>query len=428
MKNRILTKSQQLWKRACEVIPAGTQTLSKGPDQFVRGVYPIYLKRGKGCHVWDVDGNRYIDYPMALGPIVLGYNYPSVDAAIRKQLKDGITFTLMHPLEVELAELLTEIIPCAQMVRFGKNGVDATSAAVRVARAHTQREKIAFCGYHGYQDWFAITTSRNNGIPRVLKDYIFEFTYNDIGSLERVLTEHPGEIACVIMEQPGEEPRDNFLQRVIDATHKHGALYILDEIATGFRYALGGVQEYYKIVPDLACYGKAMGNGMPISCVVGKKEYMKRFEEVFFSTTFGGETLSLAASCATLREMRTKDVASHLWKMGLKWKNGFNCLARSIGVNAQVGGAGPRTHFIFKDNEGRDSMALKSLFMQETVKRGILFGGPIFMTYSHTDREIDMTLTASERALKIAKKALDEGDIDKYMEGEKITEVFRVRR
>ncbi len=429
MKKKRLTiaKSQRLWNRALKVIPSGTQTLSKGPDQFVRGVYPIYLKRGRGCYVWDVDGNRYIDYPMALGPIILGYQYKAVNRAIEKQLKDGTTFTLMHPLEVELAELLVELIPCAEMVRFGKNGVDATSAAVRVARAHTGREKVAFCGYHGYQDWYAIATPRNKGIPGCLKDYIFEFSYNDAASLDKIFREHPEEIACVIMEQPGVEPEDKFLQKVIDAAHAHGALFILDEIVTGFRYALGGAQEYYHIMPDLACFGKGMSNGMPLSCVVGKRGIMESFTEVFFSTTFGGETLSLAAAIATINELRKKDVISHLWKRGLQWKNGFNELAASLEVGASVGGAGPRTHFIFKDKDGKDSVGMRSLFMQETVKRGILFGGPVFMTYAHTDADIRKTLGVCEVALRIVKKAVEKDGIDDYMEGEKIGVVFRKR-
>ena len=427
MKRKKITKSNQLWKRALKVIPAGTQTLSKGPDQFVKGVYPIFLKRGKGCYVWDVDGNKYIDYPMALGPIILGYDYPAVNKAITKQLKDGTSFTLMHPLEVELAELLTEVIPCAEMVRFGKNGVDATSTAVRVARAYTGREKIASCGYHGYQDWYAVTTARNKGIPKGLKEYIVEFQYNNLESLEAIFQRNPGEIACVILEQPDEEPKENFLQRSMEIAHNYGALFILDEIITGFRYALGGAQEYYKVTSDLACFGKGMANGMPLSCLVGKKEFMKELDEVFFSTTFGGETLSLAASIATIHEMRKEGVIDHLWKMGLTWKNGFNELSQSLGVDAEARGAGPRTHFFFRDKEGRDSLDMKSLFMQEAVKRGVLFGGPIFMTFSHTEKEIRRTLDVCEIALRVLKKALTEGNIDTYMEGEKMGVVFRKR-
>lgn len=428
MKNRNLKKSDELWERAIKVIPAGTQTLSKAPNQFVYGVTPKYLDYGKGCHVWDVDGNGYLDYVMALGPIILGYDYPTVNKAVIKQLHRGTTFTLMHPLEVELSELLVEIIPCAEMVRFGKNGVDATTAAVRASRAYTNREDIAYCGYHGYQDWYAIVTERNKGIPKIFASFMHKFEYNQIETLEKVFAEHPNKIAAVIMEQPGMEPQDGFLQKVKDVAHKNGAVFIMDEIVTGFRYALGGAQQYYRVTPDLACFGKGMANGLPIACVVGRKEIMQEFKEVFFSTTFGGETLSLAASIATINEMRKKDVINYLWKLGLKWKEGFNGLAKSVGVNVEVGGAGPRTHFVFKDSKGKDSLDMKSLFLQETVKRGILFGGPIFMTYSHTNEDIENTLDICEVALRILKKAIEEGDIDKYMEGKKIEVVFRETR
>lgn len=425
IKKNHFIKSEELWIRAIKVIPGGTQTLSKAPDQFVQGVTPKYLAYGKGCHVWDVDGNEYIDYPMALGPIILGYAYPAVVQAVIKQLHKGTTFTLMHPLEVELAELLVEVVPCIEMVRFCKNGVDATSAAVRVARAYTGREHIAFYGYHGYQDWYAVTTSRNKGIPRVFAEFMHPFQYNKIKTLERIFSEYPKRIAAVIMEQPGIEPQDNFLQKVLDTAYKNGAVFILDEIVTGFRYALGGAGEYYRVTPDLACFGKGMANGFPLACVGGKKELMKEFNEVFFSTTYGGETLSLAASLATINEIRKKDVIAHLWRLGLKWRDSFSKLAKSIGVDAEVGGAGPRTHFIFKDKDGEDSLEMKSLFLQETVKRGILFGGPIFMSYSHTDKDIEKTLDICEVALCILKKAVDKDDIDRYMEGEKIKVVFR---
>ena len=422
-----LIKSEALWKRAIKVIPGGTQTLSKAPNRFVQGISPKYLSFGKGCYVWDVDGNKYLDYPMALGPIILGYDYPCVTRQVIKQLHKGTTFTLMHPLEVELAELLTEVVPCIEMVRFSKNGVDATAAAIRLARAYTGREHIAFYGYHGYQDWYMVTTSNNKGIPKILAKFMHPFQYNKIETLEEIFSEYPHQIAAVIMEQPGIDPQNNFLQKVKNIAHKNGAVFILDEMVTGFRYALGGAQEYYKVTPDLACFGKGMANGFPISCVGGKKEIMQEFNQVFFSTTFGGETLSLVAAIATINEIRKKNVIKHLWRLGLKWKNGFNKLAKSIGVDVEVGGAGPRTHFIFGDRLGKKSLEMRSLFMQETIKRGILFGGPIFMTYSHTDKDIERTIGVSGVALRILKKAIADGDINRYMEGDKIEEVFRER-
>jgi len=422
-----LAKSFALWKKAKKIIPAGTQTLSKAPSQFVYGVSPIFLQKGKGAYVWDVDGNKYLDHVLALGPITLGYDYPVVNNAVIKQLHEGTIFTLPHPKETELAEILVDLIPCAEMVRFGKNGADATSAAIRVARAYTGRDDFAYCGYHGYQDWFAVTTQRNKGIPKVLKQFAHPFEFNNLKSLEDIFTKNPKKIAAVIMEIPGKDPEDGFLQKAIDLCRKNCAVFILDEIVTGFRYALGGAQEYYGVMPDLACLGKGMANGLPISVVVGKKKFMQIFDEVFFSTTFGGDTLALAASIATIRELKQKRAIEHFWKLGLYWKNSFNKMAKEIGVSASVGGHGPRTHFVFWDNEGKESSLIKSLFLQETIKRGVLFGGPIFISLSHKKNDIDIALLASEEALKLIKKASDGNNIKKYLEGEPIGEVFRRR-
>jgi len=427
--NRInLSKSEALWQRAKEIIPRGTQTLSKGPDQFVDGVAPKYLQRGKGCHVWDVDGNEYIDYPMALGPILLGYDYRPVVEAVIKQLRDGTTFTLMHPIEVELAELLCEVIPCAEMVRFGKNGADATLAAIRIARAYTGRDHIAFCGYHGCHDWYAVTTSLNKGIPEFNAMLIHAFEYNKLQTLEQIFAEYPNQIAAVIMEQPGEEPKNNFLQNVIHIAHKQGALFILDEICTGFRYALGGAQEYYGIVPDLACFGKGMANGLPISAIVGKKEFMKELNDIFFSMTYSGETTSMAAAIATIKEIREKGVIEYIWKQGKKLRDGLQKIKDEIGIYMEIPGNPPRSGLVFRDLGGNESLDLKSLFLQETVKRGILFGGPVYISFSHTDEDINRTLEVSYEALRILKKAVDEGDIDKYMKGKKIGTVYRARK
>jgi len=258
--SRNLTKSKEYLERAKKVIPSCTQTFSKGPTQFVQGVSPIYLERGDGSHVFDVDGNEYIDYPLALGPVTLGYNYPRVNEAIIKQLKDGITFSLMHPLEVELAELLINIIPCAEMVRFGKNGSDVTSAAVRVARAYTGRDKIACCGYHGWQDWYIGTTTRSAGVPECIKKLTIPFEYNNIESLERIFSENRDEVAGVIMEPIGiVEPKNNFLEKVKEITHKNGAVLIFDEIVIGFRVSIGGAQEYGNYRQE--CYRTYVGNG-----------------------------------------------------------------------------------------------------------------------------------------------------------------------
>ncbi|MCL6648799.1 MAG: aminotransferase class III-fold pyridoxal phosphate-dependent enzyme, partial [Chloroflexi bacterium] len=262
---RQLERSLALKARAARRIPTLAQTFSKAPTQFVQGVAPVYLERGAGSHVWDVDGNEYIDYPMALGPVILGHNEPAVTAAAIAQLERGIAFSLPHPLELELAELLVEVIPCAEMVRFGKNGSDATSGAIRAARALTGRDLIACCGYHGWQDWFIGTTSRSRGVPAAVRALTRVFRYNDLASLEQVFAEHPGQVAAVILEPVGVvPPQPGFLEGVRELAHRHGALLIFDEVVTGFRLALGGAQQLFGVTPDLACFGKALGNGFPV--------------------------------------------------------------------------------------------------------------------------------------------------------------------
>ena len=429
IRERSLTGSEALWKQAMALMPNGTQTLSKGPAVFVDGVHPKYLQRGQGSHVWDVDGNEYIDYGMACASVILGYAYPCVAEAIAKQAYEGTNFTMMHPLETDVAQLLVAMVPCAEMVRFAKNGSDATSAAVRIARAYTGREKIAHCGYHGWEDWYAIGTPRRRGIPKILGDYLFTFKWNDPDSLRQIFQEHPGEVAAIILEHAAEMPKDGFLQQVTDLAHDHGALVIFDEIYTGFRYAVGGAQEYFGVIPDLVALGKAMSNGMPLSAVAGSREIMKDTEDVFFSMTFGGETASLAAAKACLTEIRKGMVISFIWTQGRKLMEGFNRLAKEIQLRAEATCLPPKNAFDFYNSSGTLSSDIKSLFLQEMCKRGVIMGfGFNLISYSHSDADISDTLEAIGEALQVVKKATDEGNIDKYMEGRKIETVFRSTR
>ena len=422
-----VVRSNTLKERAQALIPSCTQTFSKGPTQFVQGVAPVFLARGQGSHVWDVDGNEYVDYPMALGPVILGHNYPAVTEAVIAQAREGIVFSLPHPLEVEVAEVLTEVIPCAEMVRFGKNGSDATSAAVRVARAYTGRDVIACCGYHGWQDWFIGTTTRSGGVPQAVRELTAPFQYNNISSLESIFAQHPGGVAAVIMEPVGiAEPQEGFLRQVREAAIREGALLVFDEVITGFRLAMGGAQEYYGVVPDLACVGKAMANGFPLSAVVGRRDVMELFDEIFFSSTFGGEAISLAACAATIKEMRERKVIDHLWRQGRKLKDGYNVLAREFGLedHTQCVGLPPRTVMTFTDSSG-ESLALKSLFQQECLKRGILTAGYHNVCYSHDDADIQHTLRVYRTVLEILAQALGEGDVLEKLEGEPVQQVFR---
>jgi glutamate-1-semialdehyde 2,1-aminomutase/spore coat polysaccharide biosynthesis protein SpsF len=427
-RNRDLRRSYKLKAKAQGLIPSCTQTFSKGPTQFIQGVAPVFLARGQGSHVWDVDDNEYIDYPMALGPIILGHNYHAVTEAVMRQMQEGTTFSLPHPLEVEVAELLCDIIPCAEMVRFGKNGSDATSGAVRLARAFTRRDIIACCGYHGWQDWYVGITSRSKGVPEAVRGLTIPFEYNNIQSLERIFAEHPGQVAAVIMEPVGVvQPENGFLEQVRAITEREGALLIFDEVVTGFRVALGGAQEYFGVLPDLACFGKAMANGYPLAAIVGRREIMELFDEVFFSFTFGGETLSLTAAKATITEMKEKNVISHLWEQGQKLKDGYNVLAREFGVEGYTEciGPPPRTVITFKDENGEESLALKSLFQQECLKRGVLFSGGQNICYSHSDADIEYTLRVYRTAMEILARAVESGDVLERLEGEPVQAVFR---
>ncbi len=423
-----LRKTAALKKQAEKMIPSCTQTFSKGPTQFVQGIAPVFLEKGQGSHVWDVDGNEYIDYAMALGPIILGYNYPAVIKAVKKNLENGITFTLPHKAEVELAELLCKIIPCAQMVKFGKNGSDVTSAAVRLSRAYTGRDKIACCGYHGWQDWYVATTANNKGVPRAVRGLTMPFSYNDIRSLERIFQAHKKQVACVIMEPVSIiEPDTGFLEAVKRLTHQNGALLIFDEIVTGFRFSLGGAQEYFNVIPDLACFGKAMGNGFPISALVGTRKVMKFLEEVFYSLTFGGETVSICAAIATIKSLRENKAVSYIWEQGRKLRDGFNVLARGHGLGGYVQSIGypPRTVIKFKDKNGQDDLLLKSLFQQECIKRGILFTSGHNISFAHSNKDIDYTLRVYNTVLRIIKYALEKNKIRKMILGEPVSPVFR---
>ncbi|HSD64579.1 MAG TPA: aminotransferase class III-fold pyridoxal phosphate-dependent enzyme [Ignavibacteriaceae bacterium] len=419
-----ITISDKYYKKALDLIPSVTQTLAKGPSQNINGVAPKYLDRGKGSHVWDVDGNEYIDYLMGIGPLSLGYSYDKVDEAIKAQLEKGITFSLMHPLEVEVAELINEIVPNAESIRYSKTGADVTSAAVRVARAYTGRNKVLCCGYHGWHDWYISVTDRNKGIPEVIQDMTFTFNYNDIDSVIDSLDE---DTACVILEPfVFQAPQNDFLQKLRRVCTENGTLLIFDEMWTGFRISLGGAQEYFGVDADMACFSKAVANGMPISILTGRNKIMKLLEkEVFFYTTFGGEALSLAAAKATIEELKNKKVPDYLAKQGKKLREGYNSIASQLGLNYTIcSGYDCRTIITF-DAGIANPLEMKSLVQQEMIKRGILWGGFHNMSFSHSDEDINYTLNVYKEVLSILKKAVDEKNVAGYLRGEPVEPVFR---
>jgi len=419
-----IERSTELLRRATGLIPSLTQTLAKGPTQYVRGVAPVYLERGRGSHVWDVDGNEYIDMTMAVGPLSLGYSYPRVDRAIKAQLDEGITFSLMHPLEVEVAELIRSAVPGAENVRYSKTGADVTSAAVRISRAFTRRERVLCSGYHGWHDWYVGTTGRPYGVPGATRELTRSFKHNDPAALLDLLDD---KVACVILEPVlFETLKDDYLQIVRHACSQVGALLIFDEMWTGFRLELGGAQERYDVKADLACFSKAIANGMPLAVLTGRADVMRLLEEdVFMYTTFGGEALSLAAAGATIRELREKQVPSNLRLRGGHLQAGYNQLARERGLEfTRAIGMEARTMIQF-DADAGDPLLQKSLIQQEMLRHGVLWAGFHNLSFGHGDEEVAHVLGAYARALDVLADAVKKGDLAARILGTPVQPVFR---
>jgi glutamate-1-semialdehyde 2,1-aminomutase/spore coat polysaccharide biosynthesis protein SpsF len=427
---RPLAQSQEWLERAKRVIPGCAQTFSKGYTQYVQGIAPVFLQRGKGCRVWDVDGNEYIDYVQGLLPNILGYAHDEINAAAAAQLREGHSFSLPHPIEVQLAERLTRLIPCAEMVRFGKNGSDATSGAVRAARAFTGRDRIACCGYHGWQDWYIGSTTRNAGVPLAVRQLTHPFPYNDLSSLEKLFNEHRDEFAAVIMEPVNfVEPSPGFLAGVKELAHKNGALLIFDEICTGFHFGLGGAQKLFGVTPDLACFGKAMGNGFPISCVLGRADVMRVFSEIFFSFTFAGEVASMAAAMKVLDILESTDALARIEANGRTLQDGVNTMVKEAGLGTRIKAIGRSQWSLLKFTEenGADSPLLKNLFQQEALKRGVLLLVTHNMTAAHETSAIHQTLETYAEVIKTLADWLQDSDPARFLEGPMSQPVFRVR-
>jgi glutamate-1-semialdehyde 2,1-aminomutase len=377
-----------------------------------------------------MDDNEYIDFINGLASVTLGYNDPDVNHAVKKQLENGVTFSLPHALETEVAEKIVEMVPCAEMVRFGKNGSDATTGAIRLARAFTGRNHIAACGYHGWQDWYIGSTSRNMGVPKATIELTHTFAYNDLASLETLFDQYPDQIAAVIMEPMNTTfPETGFLEAVKDTAHNNGTLLVFDEMLTGFRYAKGGAQEYFGVVPDLATFGKGMANGYPLSAIVGRKEIMQLMEEVFFSFTFGGETLSLAAAKAVLEKIQQKPVLETIRRQGEKVMEGVGQLITRHGVGHIFGlvGQAPLSYLVIKDTIHCTQWEIKTLFFQEMFERGILTFGSHNMSYAHTAKDIEQLLLVYDEVFKLIRHAVDDGVLYEMLRAEPLVPLFKVR-
>lgn len=422
--------SEQLLERALRTIPLGSQTFSKSKTQYPMGVSPFFIQCGQGSRVWDVDGNEYVDFINSLAAITLGYSDPEVDAAVRRQLDDGIIFSLPHPLEMEVAEQLVKLVPCAEMVRFGKNGSDATAGAIRLARAFTGRDHVAVCGYHGWQDWYIGSTARNRGVPKATQELTHTWAYNDIESLDKLFQEYPGQIAAVIMEPMNVfEPKAGFLESVKELAHKHGAILVFDETVTGFRYAVGGAQAYFGVTPDLATFGKGLANGYPVSAVAGRADIMRLMEEVFFSFTFGGEALSLAAALATMKKLECEPVTETLYRQGRKVLEKLASIVNESGASDFLGVAGNPTwsFLLIKDTETYSQWQIKTLFLQEMFARGILTIGSHNMSYSHSDADLDKLFAAYREVIPMMADAVNNRKLEAMLRCEPLQPLFRVR-
>ena len=428
---RTLTNSNTFKERAKKVVPHLTGTFSRAAPSYVEGVFPVYVQNAHGSHFIDVDGNEYIDYVMALGPITLGYNYESINQAIISQLKEGILFSLPHPIEVELSEKICNIIPHAEMVKFEKSGSNAVTGAVRAARAFTKRDKIAYCGSGGvWHDWQAAMVSRDSGVPKFNSELIKTFDYNDADGLEQIFEDNKNEIAAVVLEPAVyEQPQNNFLNKVRQLTNQNDSVLVLDEIVTGFRFDLGGAQKYFNIKGDLVCFGKGMGNGLPISSITGSSEFMKSFDELWVSSTNNSENLSLAGTYAVIKEMQEKKTISHCWNIGKKLFDGWNQTVKKFNLDAKMYGYPIRMHLQCFDSDKNESLSLKSLLLQEMVKNGIFMSvlGSTFICYSHSEKDVENTLISLENTCEFVTKNVKNGNYEEFLEGDMPKSIWSIK-
>ena len=425
--HRSLERSRYWSERARALIPGGSHTYAKGDDQFP-SLAPGVIVRGRGSHVWDADGNEYVEYGSGLRAVTLGHAYPEVVEAVRAELDRGTNFSRPAVIEVEAAERLLGVLEHGEQVKFTKDGSSVTTAAVKLARAHTGREIVAFCGDHpffSYDDWFIAHAQMSAGIPDEHRRLSVPFRYNDLDSLRRVFEAHPGRVACVLLEPEREEPpRDDFLRRVRELAHENGALLVLDEMITGFRWHVAGAQALYGVEPDLAAFGKAIANGFSVSALVGKREIMElggwdhdRDRVFLLSTTHGAETHGLAAAMATLDVYLEHDVIGHLHRQGARLRRGCEEVAAELGVSDHFRVVGRDCNLVYATlgPDGERSQAYRTLFMQEMVKRGVL--GPSFVLgFSHTDDDVDFTVEAVRGALEVYRRGLEDG-AEAHLEG-----------
>ena len=415
--------------RAEHVIPLGSQTFSKSRTQYPVGAAPLFAQRSQGSHTWDIDGNEYVDLVSSLGAVVLGYGDEEINEAVIKQLRDGVTLSLAHPIEAEVAERIVAIIPCAEKVRFAKNGSDVTSAAIRLARAFTGRDHVIVCGYHGWQDWYIGSTTMNLGVPSQVRELTHSIPYNDIEALENTIAQFKGNVATLIMEpMTATWPSENYLQEVRRITQEEGIVLVFDEMLTGFRFAPGGAQEYFGVTPDLAAFGKGLANGFPLSAIVGKKEILDVMPTIFFSGTFGGETLSLAAAKVVLDRMATGEPTATLNNLGADLLKKIE--ERRPTDSCEFLSFTGHPSWIFQQWNIQDPETLaqaKTLLLQEMLKQGVLVLNTHDVTTAFSQHDLDVIADAYVNSLVKVSAGIREGNLLSYLECDPIVPLFRVR-
>ena len=423
-------KSEEFLKRAEEVIPLGSQTFSKSRTQYPVGISPLFASRAKGPYLWDLDLNKYIDLVSGLASITLGYKDKKFTRYVKKQVSKGVNFSLPGILECEVAEKIISMVPGAEMVRFGKNGSDVTSAAIRLARSFTNRDHVVVCGYHGWHDLYIGTTSKNSGVPETISKITHKFEYNNLESLQKLFQEYPDKIAAVIMEPMNKDfPENNFLQQVKEITNKNGALLIFDEVITGFRFSRGGAQEIFGVNPDLSTFGKGLANGFPISAIVGKKEIMKGMEEIFFSGTFGGELVSLSAANYVLGLHQENLIVPRLNEIGAELATVTNdAITRNqLSEIFNLSGHDTWKFLNIKATENHSVEVIKTYFMQEIFKRGLLTVGTHNVTLSHKSKVIHKISEIYDDVFSKINNGIKKDSLKKDLLVDPLKPLFKVR-
>jgi len=393
--DRSVDESWKLYREACRHIPRGTQTNSKAPLAVLEGIEPCFIVKGEGCRLWDLDGNEYLDFRCALGPITLGYGYPDMVDAVREQLKHGAVFSCPNPIELEVAKALIEVIPGAQMVRFLKTGGEAMAAALKTARAFTGKDIVLRSGYHGW-----LSTTGEPGVPESVNRLFPAFSYGDLEGLKQLVTEHSGSIAAISVAPAYARlgPGDKFLAKVRQVADRAGALLIFDEIVTGFRVAIGGVQEYYGVTPDLAVFSKGMANGMPVSALVGRSDVMKTLEKTTVSSTFGGDALSLAAARAVIRVYREEKVVEHIWRLGTQFVEGANRIFTECSLPIRYVGLPCCPQLVFQSEDPEQNKRLTHRLLAGLLSRGVIIYHVTYVNFSHTEADVAEAL---DRLVKV---------------------------